>query len=360
VVALRTLPVEAVFTVAKDRKVRRRYDLPGERPEVTLSELVAEFVSDLDLKDRTRRSVKVFVERFRDHFTGDPRVDSLTTKDLLDHKRARLAKAKLKPGSINLELSYVGTMLRRAGNYFPALADWKPPPVPYEPRDTHGRERVITRDETELMLQTLRADSRGGESHASWRNRRTAADVWELATHTGMRTTELRTLEKRWVDFREGVIRLPAHVTKGKRARPVPLNVVALALLRRRCLESPHPAYVFANASASAALGETQMYLAYKRASERAGLSYGQRVEGGFRPHDNRHTTITRMLQSGADTASVAEVVGHSKQYMTLRYSHPSSESTRAAVDKLAQTEGEATETRQEIAAGNVTGKVRK
>jgi integrase len=76
-------------------------------------------------------------------------------------------------------------------------------------------------------------------------------------------------------------------------------------------------------------------YLSLKRAAARAGVPYGQHVEGGFRPHDNRHTAVTRMLQGGADAASVADVVGHSKLYMTLRYSHASPESKRAAVEKL-------------------------
>lgn len=343
--------VEAVFDVARARKHQRKYDLPEERPDVYLSELVAERVRDLDLTDGTHRRIKVYLERFRDHFPDDPRVDRLTAADLISYKRARVRGAGLKPGSINLELGYVGTMLRRAGTYFPSLADWKPPAVPYEPRDPKGRERVVTAAESELLLATLRAPRRDGERLNSWRNRRTAADVWELASHTGMRTTELRTLEKDWVDFRDGVVRLPAHVTKTNRTRAVPLNSVALVLLRRRLLESPHPRYVFANGSGSNVLDASSVYVAFIRAAADAGLAYGQRVEGGFRPHDNRHTVITRMLHSGADVRSVGEIVGHTNHTMTLRYSHPSPDSKRAAVELLAHPRGEPTKTRQGGAA---------
>ena len=68
---------------------------------------------------------------------------------------------------------------------------------------------------------------------------------------------------------------------------------------------------------------------------------YGQKVEGGFRPHDNRRTAVTHMLQSGADITSAGSVVGHSRQRMTLLYGHPSAGSRRAAVEKLARVEEE-------------------
>lgn len=79
-------------------------------------------------------------------------------------------------------------------------------------------------------------------------------------------------MEKGWVDFREAIIRLPAHVTKGKKVRPVPLNPAALALLRRCCLESPHPTYVFAGATGVGVLSQSTMYGAFARAARRAKL----------------------------------------------------------------------------------------
>lgn len=76
--------VEAVFSVAKARAVQRKYDLPQERPDVFLSELVAERVKDLDDHNHNRRRIRTFLENFRDFFAGDPRVDELTSRDLLD------------------------------------------------------------------------------------------------------------------------------------------------------------------------------------------------------------------------------------------------------------------------------------
>lgn len=277
--------VAAVFTVAKERKIRRRYDLPVERPVITLSELVEERVRDLNLKNDRHRRIKTICEMFRDSVAGDPPVDSITSKDILDYKRARVASSKLKSGSVNVELVYVGQLLRGAGKYFPSLATWKAPPVPYVP--VTGRA-----------------------------NRLTAADIWELQPLVGMRTSELRLMERRWEDLRAALVRLPARVTKKKRGRDVPLNGDALAMLRRRLESDSRSRFVFPGAAGANAINESCLYRSLRAAAVRVGLSYGQHAAGGFRLYDARHTAATRMLQSGADTGSVADVLGNTKEVM--------------------------------------------
>lgn len=148
--------------------------------------------------------MKAVLERFRDHFPDDPLVERLTAKDLLDFKRARVARSRLRPRSINTDLMKVGAMLSRAGDYFPSLASWKPPAVPYESVPEAARERVITRDEAARMLEALCAPllDRGAdpgrrrrEPESGRRTRLPVADLWELAPLVGMRTTELRLME---------------------------------------------------------------------------------------------------------------------------------------------------------------------
>lgn len=332
--------VEAVFDVARARKHQRRYDLPEERAVIRLSELVAERVRDLDLRRHNHRQIKAWLEAFRDNLPGDPEVESLTTADVISYKRLRLRRVS--PNTLNTELVRIGQMLRRAGDYFPSLARWKPPRIPYEPVPQHGRERVVTPDEAAALLAELRAPRRidEGESEATWRNRLTAADFWEISPYVGMRTTELRLLEKSWVDLREALLRLPKHVTKGGRAREVPLSDEALAVVRRRMLSSPHPRYLFPGATGANVIHQSVLYEVLRRAAARAGLAYGQRAVGGFRPHDNRHTFVTDMLQSGADAATVGSIVGHSTRYMTLIYSHATNESKRRAVRNLSRARG--------------------
>lgn len=343
----------------RTRLLKEKYELPVERRSVTLAELVAERVSDFDETKSGDRHGRVVLERFRDHFAPSQEVERLTAADLLSFKRARLAGFRrdngrpMKANSINRELEAVSAMLNRAGDYFPSLAAWKHPALPYERTPEAGRERVVSREEAERLLAALRAPRRQGEPATAsrgpraaeqvlaWRTRLVVADLWELAPLTGMRKSEMRLMERTWVDFGAALVNIPARATKTRRARSVPLNDEALAILRRRAAESPHPRYLFANARGTNALGEYQMRRAVTKAARAAGLDYGQRVEGGFTMHDNRHTAATNMLQAGADLATVGDVLGHSRKQMTLRYSHATVESKRRAVETLGRKGGD-------------------
>lgn len=343
--------------IRQNAEERRGIAQPGD--PVTLAQLVAERISELDTdNNKNHRTTKRVLESFRDHFPRAQLVTALTDEDVRGFKRARLAQFKRKHrrpmanNSINRELEQLAAMFNSAGSYFHSLKSWKHPLIPYEHVPPEGRERVITHTEDEKLLAELRAPRRPGsprtegrgpraaEQFLAWLTRQTVADLWELALNVGMRRNEMRKLEKDWIDWREQLIQLPKHVIKTRKAREVPLNSVALDILRRRCALSGHPRFVFTNARGSNILGEYQMYRAIRSAARRAGLNYGQRVEGGFTIHDTRHTAITRMLHRGNDLATIADVVGHSKKTMTLKYGHSTLESKRRAVASLAANNG--------------------
>ena len=51
--------------------------------------------------------------------------------------------------------------------------------------------------------------------------------------------------------------------------------------------------------------------------------------------HRLRHTFTTRLLEQGADLATVQQLLGHSTVTVTMRYAHPNLGSKRDAVAKL-------------------------
>jgi integrase len=238
-------------------------------------------------------------------------------------------------------------MFNAAGNYFTSLASWTHPKMHYEKQQR--RERVISRDEEARLLAELRAPRRPGKARTAehrqrpgeqvlaYRTRLCVADLWELAPLVGMRRSEMRRLEKGWIDFSEELITLPKHIVKTRRSRVVPLSSDALDILRRRCAEFPDSKFVFTNARGTNAISEYQMYRAIRKAAALAKLDYGRDIEGGFVLHDNRHTAVTRMLHAGNDLATVGDIVGHSKETMTLTYGHSTLESRRRAVASLAK-----------------------
>ena len=54
-----------------------------------------------------------------------------------------------------------------------------------------------------------------------------------------------------------------------------------------------------------------------------------------FTWHDIRHTFASRLVMAGVDLRTVAELMGHKKIQMTMRYAHLAPAHTREAVEKL-------------------------
>ena len=54
----------------------------------------------------------------------------------------------------------------------------------------------------------------------------------------------------------------------------------------------------------------------------------------GFTWHDLRHTFASRLVMAGVDLRTVAELLGHKKIQMTMRYAHLAPQHKLAAVEK--------------------------
>jgi site-specific recombinase XerD len=60
-----------------------------------------------------------------------------------------------------------------------------------------------------------------------------------------------------------------------------------------------------------------------------------------LRFHDLRHTFATRLVLAGVDLATVSKLFGHSSIHMTMRYSHPTPEALKKAVEALSSSKSE-------------------
>jgi len=58
------------------------------------------------------------------------------------------------------------------------------------------------------------------------------------------------------------------------------------------------------------------------------------RIEN-FRFHDLRHTFASHLVMSGCDIRTVQKLLGHKTIEMTMRYSHPSKDHLKNAVNNL-------------------------
>lgn len=141
---------------------------------------------------------------------------------------------------------------------------------------------------------------------------------------SGMRVSELTTLDTGDVDFIRGFVRC---FGKGSKERLVPLGSFALEALaeyirkgRPDLLKRYTEQALFVNARGKR-LSRKGAWLLVKKYAEQAGLK--------LHPHSLRHSFATHLLEGGADLRAVQEMLGHASISTTQIYTHVSREHLR-------------------------------
>jgi len=141
----------------------------------------------------------------------------------------------------------------------------------------------------------------------------------KLALITGARIGELLAL--RWEDCQDGY--LTFWDTKNGRVRRIPITGTIAGLLASR--PRIHP-WVFTNTKTERPY--TTMRKVFERALRRAKITTGD-----VTIHTLRHTALSRMIEHGLDDHTVMSISGHSSTRMLERYTHPTVERKRAALE---------------------------
>ena len=172
--------------------------------------------------------------------------------------------------------SFAGMTLKDIAQAQPErVVDGWSPPSSYD----HGRALSVDESFDLLSLAESRRDY----------------GILYLATVMGLRQIEIRRLT--WSDVLEGdVLRV---VGKGGKRRTVPVGMSALELLPERG-DGP---FVFTSYRGKA-ISESGMRLIIS--------GYLNRVSDASTPHALRHTSLTAMLDQGADIRTAMELAGHS------------------------------------------------
>ena len=141
----------------------------------------------------------------------------------------------------------------------------------------------------------------------------------ELLYATGLRVSELVTLQERQVNLRQGVVRVTG---KGQKERLVPMGEVAIDWLRRYLNEArPQLAAgdlceaLFLTQRKSGMTRQAFWYL-IKRYARQVG------IQTALSPHTLRHAFATHLLNHGADLRAVQMLLGHSNISTTQIYTH--------------------------------------
>jgi integrase len=152
-------------------------------------------------------------------------------------------------------------------------------------------------------------------------------DILKINLYTGMRRTEILTLNRSQIDFLRGSIELTK--TKSGRPRSVPIHPDLKPVLERLCWQAKVSGYLFENPKTGKPIADIKT--AWRRALADAGIPHIPFHCAG------RHTFGTRAIDNGAPISAVKEVMGHVDIRTTMRYVHATEEGKRRAVELAAR-----------------------
>lgn len=150
--------------------------------------------------------------------------------------------------------------------------------------------------------------------------------ILELLYSSGLRVSELVSLNISQIDFEERLVRV---IGKGNKERIVPVGKIALKAIqdhmaeRRESKQLKDPEALFLNKNGTR-LTVRSIQRLMTEVIEKNGLSKN------VTPHTLRHSFATHMLGSGADLRSIQELLGHESLSTTQKYTH-------VGIDQLAK-----------------------
>ena len=307
---------KTVLAVRRAEIAEGRYNFPT-RKQLKFSEFAKDYLAWAKQRKTSWRRDAGIVNKLVAFF-GDKRMDQISTFLVNGYKVESMKTVK--KATVNRELA----ILR--GMYNLAIAWNKAQVNPVR----SGRENRVMFEEDERPIYALTAAEQQALLAACSPH---LFPIVALALNTGLRKGELLALTWQDVDLVRGAVTV--RRSKSGKIRTVPLNAAALEALRG--IEGPRQGEVFRFKGEPI---KDNVNRSFARARRAAGLERVVVDELGHRSfwprfHDCRHSFATDLVLAGVDLVTVKELLGHSDLSMVLRYSHPTPDSKRRAVDAL-------------------------
>lgn len=219
---------------------------------------------------------------------------------------------RLSPSSIHIRLSALRGLLKRLGRTLWVRG----------PRMQRPPVRVLSVLELERLFAVAEGDD--------WMSKRNAV-ILALMAKAGLRVGEVVALELGDIELGARSGWVTVRMGKGNKTRRVPLSSGVCRALRAYLAVRPvSGASVLFLSRGGNPLSARDVRRLVTRLARRAG------IEGRVTPHVLRHTFATRVLEMGADLATVAAILGHESVATTSRYLHPSEARLVEVVERLA------------------------
>ncbi len=315
-------------TVAKNAEQQRRRELEAgfhNLKEVRqqrirrLDEIVDEYLVGYRLRYRSA----TFAEYALGHVSrllGAEMIVDIDEAAVLRYQENRL-REKAAPKSINEEVRFLLKMLGDSGEVIRARLR-KKKQLKLAVRKRIGK--AFDSEETESLAAKART-SRSPHMYPAFM----------LARNAGLRDTEIKTLAWGQVDLKGKSLQVGKSKSDAGEGRVVPLNsdlydalVEHHAWYQKRFGGVHDEWYLFPFGKprpSDPTRHVTSLKTAWKNVRKNA------KVKGRW--HDNRHTLITELAESGAGDETIMEIAGHVDRQMLRHYSHIRMKAKRAALD---------------------------
>jgi integrase len=284
-------------------------EVTKEERTLTLSAALERYKTEVLDEVKKRREIG-FIKQWLTRPIASKFLSSIRAKDITEAMAEMRAEGK---GSrtINLHLAVVSHL------YTVATKDWgmeslsNPVLVVRKPKTPAGRDRLLTPEELERLLEACRSINPD------------LADIVLFAKYTAMREGEL--IDMTWdnADLKQRVY----HIIGAKdptvedgRDRDVPLTLDAVSILEN-LKKHDNDKRVWSYRTTDG------LRASFGKAKLKAHIS-------NFHFHDLRHHAATDFVEKGLDLISVSAITGHKSLQMLKRYTHPS---TKSILDKLDQ-----------------------
>jgi integrase/recombinase XerD len=227
----------------------------------------------------------------------------VSSLQVADWTAYRVSRADLKASSLNYTMHALKAMLRWGKteghlDAVPQLCEAR-----RQPAKAHRETAPTETDVGKLLAETNRARDRV---------------IILCACDAGMRNSEIRLLERSWVDRARLEIRLPESITKTRKSRVVPITRRLLAAIDAvpRDIRSP---LVLVSPQTGGPYCQDLLLRVFQRLAELAGVKSAP-GEGKVRLHDGRHSAATRMAEFGVRIEVIQQILGHTSLERTRAY----------------------------------------
>jgi integrase len=246
----------------------------------------------------------------------------ITEQTVTAYQTTRL-KEDAAPKTINEEVGFLLRLLGEAGDVIRTRLRRRKALKLAVPR---GPGKAYTPEEKSAMLAAAKA----ARSRAIY-------PALMLALNTGERDAEIRGLQWERVDLTKAILTVGVSKTEAGEGRTIPLNSVLLGAmveyskwytLRFGTIQPEWFVFPFGKPRPT---DPTRPMVTLK--TSWSNVRKAAKVTGRW--HDNRHTLITDLAESGAGDETIRDIAGHVSKQMLKHYSHIRMEAKRKALESI-------------------------